>query len=986
MTDEAKTGGGAAATWLRRLGLGAGIGVLMAAAFAAFGFYAAPVILKNQALDYIQKTYHRTARLDRVRLNPFTLRFEVDGFSLPDADGSAMISFSRLALRLDLASLPRGELSLKDVVLDHPQIRLVHRADGRVNLADLAPPPSPKPAKPQKPMTVRVENFALDAGAVTLVDQQRKDPLTRRLQAISFRLRGFSTTADGAAVSLSATTDLGESLKWSGDFGLSPVQSSGRIELGAVNIDALKKTLALDLPVATAGGRVDLSGTYAFSLFGGQPDLKLSLQTLTLSDIAIGAKGGAADMVRVAKAAATGAKLDLRRRDLSVARLDVIGAGVRAVLDPRGVNLARLAPPGDPRAAPGPAWTVEAPDIRLSQASLDFTDATPPQPVEISAAPISLEVEGAALPLTKPVALKASAVLDDGAILSAEGQISLPAKPGAAVTGELAVAMDSLQIARFQPYISQSARVRIKGGDVSGKGRLSLLANGGAVYRGGVEIDDLKTADPDLKQDLVTWDALSVEGLDAASKPLAVKIKKVTASGAYARVVLETNYVFNIRAVMDTGETGPRTGTASLDFARFKFDKAGLEKARAVKAATAGLPFPLEIAQIAVENGRMDFTDLTVSPHFSAGIEALNGTMRNLSSAPDSRADIALVGDVGPFAPVTIKGRANFLSATTYTDIGMSFHNMELTTFSPYSGKFAGFRIDKGKLSIDLHYLIDHQKLDATHHVVIDQLQLGDKVDSADAVKLPIKLIVALLKDKNGVIDLPIDISGSLDDPQFKIWPIIWKVVGNVFGKIASAPFTLLGKLVGGGGGEEMGLVVFAPGSSLVALEQSSKIEGLAKALVERPALSVEIPMTQNPELDRPALAEAAFQAALNAAALKAAPKGAKPEAALALFATDRGRRKALEYLYRQGGGQKPVPPKPAGKEEADKVAISWLEGVLRPRYKASDIALQKLGEARAEAVETAMVKASGVDPKRLFVITAPPGAGDKVAMQLQLK
>ena len=93
---------------------------------------------------------------------------------------------------------------------------------------------------------------------------------------------------------------------------------------------------------------------------------------------------------------------------------------------------------------------------------------------------------------------------------------------------------------------------------------------------------------------------------------------------------------------------------------------------------------------------------------------------------------------------------------------------MELSIFNPYSGKFAGYNITKGKLTTELHYKVDGRKLDAQHHIIIDQLEFGDKTESKDAVSLPIKLAVALLKDRNGVIDLNLPVTGSLDDPKFR--------------------------------------------------------------------------------------------------------------------------------------------------------------------------------------------------------------------------
>jgi hypothetical protein len=382
----------------------------------------------------------------------------------------------------------------------------------------------------------------------------------------------------------------------------------------------------------------------------------------------------------------------------------------------------------------------------------------------------------------------------------------------------------------------------------------------------------------------------------------------------------------------------------------------------------------------------MDFTDLTVQPHFSAGVQGLNGSITGLSARAGARAKVDLKGGVDAFAPVTIAGSLEPFAADRFLDMAMQFHNMELTTFSPYSGKFAGYRIERGKLDVDLHYRIDDERLDARHHVVINQLQLGDKVDSTAATKLPIKLIVALLKDRNGVIDLPIDVSGSLDDPKFRLWPVIWKVVGNLFGKIAASPFTLLGHLAGQGGGEALGQIGFAPGSAALAAPEADKLVALAKALDQRPALNLEVPQTVAPGVDGPALAEAAYQETLRNAYRASFRRGGGPGLAQVL-AAPKSRRKLLETAYRQAFGQAPPRPAASGRgKEADAQAAEALEAALRGRAAASERALQALAQARAQAVEAALVQSGHVDPRRIFVIAGRPLAAGPVVMAVALR
>src|SRR6202790_1447421 len=204
--------------------------------------------------------------------------------------------------------------------------------------------------------------------------------------------------------------------------------------------------------------------------------------------------------------------------------------------------------------------------------------------------------------------------------------------------------------------------------------------------------------------------------------------------------------------------------------------------------APAEATMPMVIKKIVLHESQANFADLTVQPNFATGVKSIEGTVLGLSSNPNTRAKVDIHGAVDTLSPVAVTGEVNVLSATLYTDLEMSFRNMELSTFNPYSGKFAGYNITKGKLTTLLHYKVNGRKLDAQHHITVEQLEFGDKTASKDAVSLPIKLAVALLKDRNGVIDLDIPVTGTLDDPSFQLAPIIWKVFVSIIERAVTAP------------------------------------------------------------------------------------------------------------------------------------------------------------------------------------------------------
>jgi len=272
-------------------------------------------------------------------------------------------------------------------------------------------------------------------------------------------------------------------------------------------------------------------------------------------------------------------------------------------------------------------------------------------------------------------------------------------------------------------------------------------------------------------------------------------------------------------------------------------------------AAAASDSMAISVDAIDIYDGSANYADLWIQPHFAVGIQSLNGSILGLSSNPSSHAKVELKGKVDRYAPVHIWGETNPLAATTYSDIKMNFKGVELTSATPYSGHFAGYKIEKGKLSVDVDYKIENRQLTAAHKFVIDQLELGDRVESPDAIHLPLKIAVALLKDRNGVIDIDLPVTGSLDDPQFRIGPLIWKAVLNLLTKVATAPFALLGHLFGGG--EQMNYIDFQPGSAVLDTSEHDKLVALVKALKEKEKLELDVPVTFSPDIDRPGLAAA---------------------------------------------------------------------------------------------------------------------------------
>ena len=275
-------------------------------------------------------------------------------------------------------------------------------------------------------------------------------------------------------------------------------------------------------------------------------------------------------------------------------------------------------------------------------------------------------------------------------------------------------------------------------------------------------------------------------------------------------------------------------------------------------AAKPAEPLPLAIGLIALKNGKIIFIDRSVSPVHTTTLTDINGTVRDIAPKQGKKAAVALNTRINNSAPLKITGTLNPFKDGLSLDLKVLLQDMDLSPFTPYSGKFVGYTIQKGKLSLDLHYTIEDKKLDSTNDVFIDQFDFGETVKSPDAIDLPVKLGVSLLKDSSGKIKLNLPVTGRLDDPQFSIFGIILKVLKNILIKAATSPFSLIGSMVGAK--EDLSCVIFDPGSARLNEAEKAKLDALAKALADRPNLSMEISGFVDADADRQGLVDKEFE------------------------------------------------------------------------------------------------------------------------------
>ena len=521
----------------------------------------------------------------------------------------------------------------------------------------------------------------------------------------------------------------------------------------------------------------------------------------------------------------------------------------------------------------------------------------------------------------------------------------------------------AIPVLPLQPYFGDQLNIALTRGQVSSKGDVTAeIGKQGfnAGYKGSLTLGDLLTVDKANNADFLKWRSLFLGGIDFRLQPMAVNVGEIALTDFYSRLIIDPSGKLNVAGIVKKPK----------EEAKPAVDKPADSP---VAVANEKPALPIKIAKITLQNGTVNFSDFFVKPNYTVNVAKLGGRITGLSSAADTVADMDLRGTYANTAPVQILAKLNPLAAKSFLDLKADITGVDMVGFSPYSGKYAGYNIEKGKLSLNVAYKLENNQLTAENHLFLDQFTFGNKVDSPDATSLPVNLAISLLKNNRGEIDLNLPISGSLDDPQFSIGGLVVKVIVNLFVKAVTSPFALLGSMFGGG--EELSNIEFAAGRASMNDTAGKKLESLAKALNERAALKLEITGRADPETDKEGIKRVAIERAAKAEKLKDVMKKGGEGASLDSVEFAPG-----EYpVYLQRAYKEAKFPKPRNVVGMQKdLPVEEMEKLMLTNLPATPEDIRALAISRAEAVQGWLIEQGKVAPERVFLLPPKTEADDK--------
>ena len=948
------------------------------ALYSLLGFLILPGIALRVTNQQLANYATVPARIERIELNPFSLELTLWGLKIGEP-GKEQVGFERLYANLQIDSLWTRALHLADVQLDKPKTEILFDKTGTLNLAQLfkLPPSEPTPDDPEsKPFPLRIERIKLASGYVHFEDVRPSEPIEFLYDKLDFELKNLSTLPeDNADMTLVAAGPEGGQIDWTGNFSLVPIASEGKLKVTDGKMKVWWPYVRDAVPLVLEDGTLNFSTDYKLNL-AKETELNLTNVSASIAPFAIKAPDG--------RPLARLERLDVSETSIDLAKQQVIVGKIRSnkletwaareadgQLDWQKLFASQPSKPAtkpEPTSAPATAdspkpeptapskpWQVLLKDVQLRNYQVHLADRQVKPAVALELGPLNVDVQDFDSLNQSPFTLKIDSGLGKQGKIQASGQVNL--NP---VSAKLKVDTKDIDLRVAQSYISPFIRLELRSGMLGSNLDVNLKSTEPLALQitGRAQVDQLHTLDTLKTRDFLKWQRLVVEGLNYQHGN-SLSIDKINLLQPYARFMINDDRTTNVDDLLI-----PQPADSGA-------------KSTAKSSASNEKPLGIRIGQIAINDGSANFADFSLTPNFATAIQQLNGQIGTIDSRQAKPASVDIKGKVDRYAPVTIKGSVNPFDPMAALDIATSFKRVELTTLTPYSGKFAGFRIRKGRLNLDLHYVITKGQLKAENKVVVEQLQLGEKVDSADAVDLPIRLAIALLKDTDGKISIELPVTGDLNNPQFSVMPIVWQTLRNLVVRAATAPFKFIGGLVTGGGSEDLGNVSFAAGSSALSKDAESALNSLAKALKERPALRLEIEGTAAASSDGPFLAAERLEREYQYNYYKILQRrGDKvPAQASLLVVPEKEKAPLLEGIYRTRLKQQP----PAEWKDlgSDERSAKLRDGVIK-FWSGSDVLLRKLGQDRASAIKDYLVDKGQLEDDRVYFIDASLGQAEK--------
>jgi len=951
--------------------------------FTVTGFFILPPVLKSVMIKKLSEKLEREVAIRKIECNPFLLTLKVHGFLIKERKSQEpFIAFDEFFVDLQSASIFKRGLIIREVRLVKPYINVKRNEDLSYNFSDLMKlaeqKTSPKDSKPSKPLKFSVNNIQILNGNIDFFDgpkqtQHRIKEMTVVIPFISnlpyyvdtYVQPSFQAKVNDSPVVLKGSTKpFTDSLETTLD-----------INVSGLNIPYYLSYVPFKTDLKLVTGYFDTAITASYTQYSNKKPSLVLKGNAAIREIKVLDESNA-KLLSFNKLEIEIVSADIFTRTFSFSKIALESPEINVTRNKTGkLNIpastekqpAVSAPTAQTEEA---GMTVEADEISLNNGKAAFSDLFEEKNFSAAVENIQAKIESFMFVSGNAATQKTSAKTEEAqnrfsfscnifkkGALSAAGSFNI--EPTSA---KINLTSKNIPITPLQPYFEDKLNIIITGGNVSSDGMLSVgytkEKGAKAVYQGQASLTQFSSLDKTSAEDFLKWKSFYLSRMDVGYNPLYVNIKDISLTDFYSRFTVNPDGTLNVQNIMvdEKNKDGKPEAASQTASVQAKKETAPEKKKEAVKN--------VKIEKITLQGGTVSFNDNYIKPNYSANLLEIGGRISGLSSEETKMAEVELRGKFDNSAPLEIVGKINPLREDLYVDIKMSFRDMDLSPMTPYSGRYLGYTVQKGKLSFDLQYLIDKKKLDAQNKIFFDQLTLGDRVESPDATKMPVRLAIALLKDRKGAIDLDIPVSGQTDDPKFSIGRIILKVLLNLLAKAATSPFALIGAIFGGG--EELSYLEFDYGATALNQEGTKKLDTLIKVLYDRPSLKLDIEGHVDPEKDREGYRQYIFNKKIKAQKLKEIIKRGETPIPVDEVQIDQTEyQKYLKMAYKEEKFPKPRNIIGMAKD----IPAPEMEKLMQTHIEVKDSDLRQLASQRAALIKDYILKSGKVEPERVFLI-----------------
>ena len=934
--------------------------LVLLALYSALGFIVLPKIIHNTITEQVNTRLGWQTEIQKIEFNPFLLTLTIEQLAITE-NKEASLSFTHFHADFELRSIIEGAYTFKNIELIDPNFHLQIDENGITNLQQaliehpqIETDPAPvTDAAPSAIPKLLFDDISVKNGALSATDASRGEIIKHQLNPISFNLRSFSTFVEkGGDYQLQMALDDNQSFDWKGNIAVAPIASQGSFTIKGIKIERFWPYLEQFSPYQLRKSSTNLQANYALSYIDDRLQLQLNEAFITVNDIELADQQKSSPFINIKQIKIGPTKFDLLKQSVAITKIAIDTFNLEVVRDKSG-ELELLAPlnvflaknetevteatPQQEKAQTTPfLWSID--DIVVNNSAVQITDNFVQGGHVINIHNIGAKLSVLNQSLTNQQPFEFAYQVESSGENSFLGQ--LVAQP---FSLNSQVKLSQLPITLIQPYIAEIAHISIDKGELSVDADVVLSIHDkdglSGKFTGNIEFDDFESRDTLNDRRLLGWEKLAVTPLSINLSPLAIDIKKIALDKPYSRLVITEDRKVNFSQLMIENKTQSPTTQSSE-------------------------PGPkIDIGEIMLKDGGAYFADLSLQPQFSTSIEQLNGEIKGLSSNNLESADVDIKGRVEEYGKVSIVGKINPLAGDLTTDINVNFDKIELTTMTPYSGRYAGYVIDKGKLSLDLNYKIANGILDGNNRLILDQFELGEKVNSEEAVDLPLKLALALFKDSDGIIDISLPTKGDMNSPDFEIGGIVMKALVNVLTKAITAPFSLLANIVGGDE-DSLNAVSFTLGSATLDNEQKQNLKTVAALLTKRPQLILEMRVNVDGEQERKVLQQQAVTMLLD---LNNKDPQQKIDAMELLFTQQTSEKELLEFknkLVTAKDKQLQV-DETAFNQQYQQALFDHLV-LLQP---VTNLQLSELAQQRISIIKNELIKVNRVDNKQVFAL-----------------